>query len=63
MLPTAGLARSYSGLSVTDFLRFTTYQRVDRAAAARLSRDVGVLADSEGLFAHAAAAKAWRNDP
>jgi histidinol dehydrogenase len=61
VLPTAGLARAYSGLSVLDFYRWTTYQRVEREAAARLSEDVGLLADSEGLFAHAEAARAWRH--
>ena len=60
VLPTAGLARAYSGLSVLDFYRWTTYQRVTREAAAGLAEDVGVLADSEGLFAHAEAARAWR---
>jgi len=60
VLPTGGLARSYSGLSVLDFIRWTSYQRVERSAAARLADDVGVLADSEGLHAHAAAARAWR---
>ncbi len=61
VLPTAGLARAYSGLSVLDFYRWTTYQRVERDAAARLAEDVGLLADSEGLFAHADAARGWRN--
>ncbi|MET0403366.1 MAG: histidinol dehydrogenase, partial [Cystobacter sp.] len=60
VLPTAGLARAYSGLSVLDFFRWTTYQRVTPEAAARLAGDVGILADSEGLFAHAEAARAWR---
>jgi histidinol dehydrogenase len=60
VLPTGGLARSYSGLSVTDFMRWTWYQRVDRAAASRLAGDVGTLADAEGLAAHAAAARAWK---
>ncbi|HEX8823125.1 MAG TPA: histidinol dehydrogenase [Archangium sp.] len=60
VLPTAGLARAYSGLSVLDFYRWTTYQRVDPDAAARLADDVGLLADSEGLYAHAEAARAWR---
>lgn len=60
VLPTAGLGHAYSGLSVLDFYRWTTYQRVDSDAAARLADDVGVLADSEGLFAHAEAARAWR---
>jgi histidinol dehydrogenase len=59
VLPTGGLARSYSGLSVLDFIRWTTYQVIDRAAAARMAEDVGVFADAEGLPAHAAAARQW----
>jgi histidinol dehydrogenase len=60
VLPTGGLARSYSGLSTLDFVRWTTYQRVDRAAAARLAQDVAAFAEAEHLPAHAAAARAWR---
>ena len=59
VLPTGGLARSYSGLSTLDFVRWTTYQRVSPAAAARLASDVGVFADAEGLPGHAMAARAW----
>ncbi|HXN42351.1 MAG TPA: histidinol dehydrogenase, partial [Myxococcaceae bacterium] len=33
VLPTGGMSRVYSGLSVVDFMRFTSYQSVDRAAA------------------------------
>ena len=60
VLPTGGLARSYSGLSTLDFVRWTTYQRVTRDAAARLAEDVGLFADAEGLGGHALAARAWR---
>jgi histidinol dehydrogenase len=60
VLPTGGLARSYSGLSTLDFVRWTTYQRVSRDAAARLADDVGVFADAEGLPGHASTARAWR---
>jgi histidinol dehydrogenase len=60
VLPTGGLARSYSGLSTLDFVRWTTYQRVTRDAATRLADDVGVFADAEGLPGHALAARAWR---
>jgi histidinol dehydrogenase len=60
VLPTGGLARSYSGLSTLDFVRWTTYQRVTRAAAARLAEDVGIFADAEGLPGHASAASVWR---
>lgn len=59
VLPTGGLARSYSGLSTLDFVRWTTYQRVTRAAASRLAIDVGIFADAEGLGGHALAARAW----
>jgi histidinol dehydrogenase len=61
VLPTGGAARAYSGLSTVDFMRWTTYQRVDRSAAARMAEDVGVLADAEGLPGHARAARAWRD--
>ena len=60
VLPTGGLARSYSGLSTLDFVRWTTYQRVSPDAAARLASDVGVFADAERLPGHAIAARAWR---
>jgi len=59
VLPTGGAGRSYSGLSTLDFVRWTTWQEVTPAAAARLALDVGTFADAEGLPAHAAAARAW----
>jgi histidinol dehydrogenase len=59
VLPTGGLARSYSGLSTLDFIRWTTYQRVSPQAAAKMAYDVGRFADAEGLPGHAAAARAW----
>ena len=60
VLPTAGAARSYSGLSTLDFVRWTTWQRVSPEAAARLSQDVARFAEAEGLPGHAAAARAWQ---
>jgi histidinol dehydrogenase len=62
VLPTGGLARSYSGLSTLDFVRWTTYQRVSIDAAAHLADDVGVFADAELLPGHAGAARAWRRE-
>lgn len=59
VLPTAGLARCYSGLSTLDFVRWTSWQRVTPEAASKLAHDVGVFADAEGLPAHAAAALFW----
>jgi histidinol dehydrogenase len=59
VLPTGGSARVYSGLSPLDFVRWTTYQRVDDAAARRLSDDVARFASAELLPGHAAAAARW----
>jgi len=59
VLPTGGLARSYSGLGALDFVRWTSYQKVTRDAAQRLAGDAAILADAEGLPAHAAAALGW----
>lgn len=59
ILPTGGLARSYSGLSTLDFVRWTTWQEITPAGAASLARDVAVFAEAEGLPGHAAAARAW----
>ncbi|MEO5510213.1 MAG: histidinol dehydrogenase [Longimicrobiales bacterium] len=57
VLPTNRLARSYSGLSTLDFLRFATYQEVSAFAAADLAAPARVLANAEGLPAHAYAAE------
>ena len=59
VLPTGGLARSYSGLGALDFVRWTSYQKVTREAAQRLAGDSAILAGAEGLPAHAAAALGW----
>jgi len=59
VLPTGGLARSYSGLGTLDFVRWTSYQKVTREAAQRLAVDTAILADAEGLLGHAGAALGW----
>jgi histidinol dehydrogenase len=59
VLPTGGLARSYSGLSVVDCFRWTTCQRIDRRAAAELSAGTATFADAEGLPGHGIAARQW----
>lgn len=59
VLPTGGLARSFSGLSTLDFIRWTSWQTVTPDAARGLAADVGAFADAEGLPGHAAAARAW----
>ena len=62
VLPTGGLARGYSGLSTEAFYRWTTTQRVTRAAARSLAADVATFADAEGLPGHAAAARQWSRE-
>ena len=57
VLPTAGTSRSFSGLSTLNFLRSYTWQEISPEAAGSLSEPVAVLADSEGLPGHAAAAR------
>jgi histidinol dehydrogenase len=57
VLPTAGAARSFAGLSVLDFLRSWTYQEVSPAAARALASDTAQLAEAEGLPGHAEAAR------
>jgi histidinol dehydrogenase len=54
-LPTYGYAKAYSGLSLEDFQRRITLQEVTPAGLADLGATAQVLAQLEGLDAHAAA--------
>jgi histidinol dehydrogenase len=58
VLPTAGRARSFSGLSTMNYLRSFTVQEVTASGAATMAADVARLAQAERLPAHAAAALA-----
>ncbi len=53
VLPTGGAARSFSGLSVREFLRWGRSVSVPAAAARRLGPPAATLARFEGLEAHA----------
>ena len=55
VLPTYGYARSYSGLSLDQFMRGMTVQELTRDGLAGLSGTVVTLAGLEGLDAHASA--------
>jgi histidinol dehydrogenase len=52
VLPTYGYARSYGGLSVTDFMRRMTLQSASREGLAAAGPDAAILASVEGLDAH-----------
>jgi histidinol dehydrogenase len=58
VLPTGGLARSFSGLSVAAYLREVNYQELTPEGAAALAADTALLAEVEALPAHARAARA-----
>ncbi|MGH7153627.1 MAG: histidinol dehydrogenase [Acetobacteraceae bacterium] len=53
VLPTGGTARFASGLSVYDFLKRTTWIGADRRALAAVGPAAILLAEAEGLQAHA----------
>ncbi|QLD84886.1 histidinol dehydrogenase [Natronomonas halophila] len=53
VLPTGGLAKVTGGLSVDDFVRSTTVQKLDEDALSDLRETVTTLARAEGLEAHA----------
>jgi histidinol dehydrogenase len=54
VLPTGGTARFASGLSANDFLRRSSVLNFSRDGLARIAGDVQLLAEKEGLTAHAA---------
>ena len=60
VLPTGGSARFASGLGVEDFVRRSHTVRFSAEAAAAWAGAAGTLAATEGLAAHAAAAKLRR---
>ncbi|HTE87858.1 MAG TPA: histidinol dehydrogenase [Terriglobales bacterium] len=53
VLPTGGLARCRGGLTVSDFLKVITVQRLSKAGLRNIAPMVETLAEAEGLNAHA----------
>lgn len=56
-LPTNGFARSYSGVSVDSFVKKITYQKLSKDGLENIGRPVELMAEAEGLQAHANAVK------
>jgi histidinol dehydrogenase len=54
VLPTNGAARARGGLSAADFVKISTVQRISRGGLRTIGRAAALLADAEGLTAHAA---------
>lgn len=55
VLPTYGLARAYSGLSLESFMKSITFQELTPQGVMQLASTVTILARMEGLEAHARA--------
>lgn len=62
VLPTGGLARSFSSLSTLHYLRMYSWQEITPEGANRMAPAVERMAMAEGLPGHAEAARARRSD-
>jgi len=60
VLPTAGYARTYSGLDVRHFMKTSSVQMIDRDGLEAIGDIVEALAEAEGLAAHAASVRERR---
>ncbi|MCI0455593.1 MAG: histidinol dehydrogenase [Gemmataceae bacterium] len=63
VLPTGGTARFTSGLSANDFLRRSSVLAFTRSGLEALAEDVRLLANKEGLTAHAASVAVRLTEP
>ncbi|MEP6926490.1 MAG: histidinol dehydrogenase, partial [Ginsengibacter sp.] len=51
-LPTNGLAKTYSGVSVDSFVKKITFQKINKKGIKNIGPTVERMAEAEGLFAH-----------
>lgn len=56
-LPTNGFARMYSGVSIDSYVKKITYQKLSQEGLNKIANTVIVMAEAEGLDAHANAVK------
>ena len=56
-LPTNGFAKMYSGVSIDSFVKKITYQKLSQEGLNEIANTVVVMAEAEGLNAHANAVK------
>jgi histidinol dehydrogenase len=59
-LPTNGYAKAYSGVSVDSFVKKITMQKLSKEGLMNIGKAVEVMADAEGLEAHARAVRLRR---
>jgi histidinol dehydrogenase len=60
-LPTAGYAKTYSGVSVDSFVKKITFQYLSEEGLNNIGSAVETMAEAEGLRAHAEAVRIRRN--
>jgi histidinol dehydrogenase len=56
-LPTNGYAKAYSGVSVDSFVKKITFQKLSKEGLQQIGKAVELMAEAEGLEAHAKAVK------
>ena len=61
-LPTNGYAKSYSGVSADSFVKKITFQKLSEEGLKNIARTVELMAEAEGLMAHARAVKIRRQN-
>jgi len=61
-LPTYGYARMYSGLTIDSFMKFITFQELDKQGLKTIAPTVEKLAELEGLQAHKHAVTIRKNN-
>jgi histidinol dehydrogenase len=57
VLPTSGYAKAYSGVSVDSFVKKITFQQLTQEGINNIGRTVELMAEAEGLEAHANAVR------
>jgi histidinol dehydrogenase len=57
VLPTSGYAKAYSGVSVDSFVKKITFQELTQEGVDHIGRTVELMAEAEGLRAHANAVR------
>ena len=61
-LPTNGYAKSYSGVSVDSFVKKITFQKLSEEGLKNIATTVELMAEAEGLDAHARSVKIRRQN-
>jgi histidinol dehydrogenase len=61
-LPTNGYAKAYSGVSVDSFVKKITFQKLSKEGLKNIGSTVELMAEAEGLQAHAGAVKIRMNN-